>query len=88
MRDLAPCGTRSAARRHRRHGEPVDEACAVAESRYDTALHIRAGRTRGIHIDLGAIRRLVAAAPAVYDVLCAELGVDVVHAAIRTSRRP
>jgi len=28
---LAPCGTRSAANRHRRNGEPVDEACLQAE---------------------------------------------------------
>lgn len=30
MRDLQPCGTEAAARRHRRHNEPVDQACAAA----------------------------------------------------------
>jgi len=29
--NLAPCGTESACRRHRRRGEPVDEACLHAE---------------------------------------------------------
>ena len=32
---LAPCGTPSAGRRHRRRGEPVDDACADALSLYD-----------------------------------------------------
>lgn len=31
--NLRPCGTRAAAARHRRHGEPVDEACRRAESK-------------------------------------------------------
>jgi hypothetical protein len=30
-RDLAPCGTSAAARRHRRRGEPACEACLQAE---------------------------------------------------------
>lgn len=29
-RQLAPCGTAAAYRRHKRRGEPVDDACAVA----------------------------------------------------------
>src|SRR4051794_24533211 len=33
-RSLAPCGTRSAAERHRRLGEPVDDACARARLMY------------------------------------------------------
>jgi hypothetical protein len=32
-RELAPCGTEAAARRHYRHGEAVDEACRVAANR-------------------------------------------------------
>jgi hypothetical protein len=28
--ELQPCGTEAAARRHYRHGEPVDDACAAA----------------------------------------------------------
>lgn len=36
-RELKPCGTSAAARRHRRRGEPVDDACRTAE-REATAL--------------------------------------------------
>ena len=32
-KDLAPCGTEAAARRHYRRGERVDEACRAAASR-------------------------------------------------------
>lgn len=35
---LAPCGTRSAYRRHRRRGEPVDDACRVANTAADRRL--------------------------------------------------
>ncbi len=31
VRDVMPCGTSAAARRHRRRGEPVCPACATAE---------------------------------------------------------
>jgi hypothetical protein len=31
---LAPCGTRAAAARHRRRGEPLDERCKQAERDY------------------------------------------------------
>lgn len=31
-RELQPCGTNAAYQRHRRHGEPVDEACRTAHS--------------------------------------------------------
>ena len=31
MKDLAPCGTAAAARRHGKHGEPLDEACKTAQ---------------------------------------------------------
>ena len=31
---LAPCGTRAAAARHRRGGEPLDERCKQAERDY------------------------------------------------------
>jgi len=31
VRDLAPCGTAAAARRHGKHGEPLDEACRIAQ---------------------------------------------------------
>jgi hypothetical protein len=31
---LAPCGTRSAAARHRRNGEPLDQPCIEAERAY------------------------------------------------------
>lgn len=30
---LYPCGTQAAAHRHRRHGEPLDLRCAVADAR-------------------------------------------------------
>ncbi|WP_329521221.1 hypothetical protein [Spirillospora sp. NBC_01491] len=29
-----PCGTHAAAIFHKRHGEPVDDACAAAHARY------------------------------------------------------
>ncbi|MCP2339214.1 hypothetical protein [Actinomadura rupiterrae] len=32
--DLRPCGTRAAYERHRRHGQPIDEACRKAKSAY------------------------------------------------------
>lgn len=32
-RELAPCGTPGAARRHRKNGEPRDWACKVAEAK-------------------------------------------------------
>ncbi len=32
-RELAPCGTAAAARRHWRNGEPLDEACLQAARR-------------------------------------------------------
>jgi hypothetical protein len=32
-RDLMPCGTEAAARRHYRHGQPLDGACADAARR-------------------------------------------------------
>lgn len=35
-RDLRPCGTYAAYKRHKRHGEPVDEACeAAARAKWD-----------------------------------------------------
>jgi WhiB family redox-sensing transcriptional regulator len=34
LRVCQQCGTRAGARRHRKHGEPVDEACRHAESAY------------------------------------------------------
>ncbi|WP_341719981.1 WhiB family transcriptional regulator [Micromonospora sp. FIMYZ51] len=37
--DLAPCGTNAAYRRHKRRGEPVDEACLVAERRKAAAYY-------------------------------------------------
>lgn len=36
-RELAPCGTLAAHRRHLRHGEPVDEACRKANARREDA---------------------------------------------------
>lgn len=39
--DLAPCGTNGAAERHRRRGEPVDEACRLAAREHDRARKAR-----------------------------------------------
>lgn len=36
-RELSPCGTRSAATRHRRHGEPLCDECRAAERSYIAA---------------------------------------------------
>lgn len=33
LREPAPCGSEAAARRHYRHGEPVDPACRAAANR-------------------------------------------------------
>jgi hypothetical protein len=33
----SPCGTQSAYARHRRHGEPIDEACRIAHREYNRA---------------------------------------------------
>ena len=41
----APCGTRAAYQRHLRHGEPVDEACRLANAR-DVGRYRRTGSTR------------------------------------------
>ena len=49
-RPPAPCGTNSAYLRHRRRGEPVDEACLEAHRRTITELRRRRGvkpRVRG-----------------------------------------
>jgi hypothetical protein len=43
---LMPCGTRSAAVRHRRRGEPIDDACAAAEKTARAVRARRAARTR------------------------------------------
>lgn len=40
-RTLQPCGTPAAANRHRRKGEPIDFACAVAEANYRAELRNR-----------------------------------------------
>lgn len=40
-RPLAPCGTRAAAARHRRNGEPVCPACQQAERDYQRARRSR-----------------------------------------------
>jgi len=40
-RALRPCGTRSAAVRHRRHGETVCAACLVAERNYQRDVKTR-----------------------------------------------
>lgn len=34
MRELKPCGTLAAAVRHKRHGEPVCDACTAAQAAY------------------------------------------------------
>ena len=36
-RRLKPCGTNAAAKRHRKKGEPIDFACRVAETLYNTS---------------------------------------------------
>lgn len=38
-RPLAPCGTEAAYNRHTRKGEPIDEACRRAHSRYARTRH-------------------------------------------------
>lgn len=45
----ASCGTAAAARRHRKHGEPVDAACRMAESLYRARRRAQAAReTAGV----------------------------------------
>jgi hypothetical protein len=46
---VSPCGTVSAAVRHRRRGEPLDEACRAAEREYQ-----RARRQRRREVTIGA----------------------------------
>ncbi|UGS27590.1 hypothetical protein K8F61_05215 [Microbacterium resistens] len=41
-RELAPCGTRTAYKRHQRRGEPVDEACRAANAEYQRSKSGRA----------------------------------------------
>lgn len=58
-RPLAPCGTPAAYRRHRRRGEPVDDACAAA------AREQKNSRTRAKRQETAAVVALaVAEAPA------------------------
>lgn len=42
---LMPCGTRAAAVRHRRRGEPIDQACADAERAHRNVRARRAYRS-------------------------------------------
>lgn len=39
--DAPPCGTEAAYGRHRRHGEPVDDACRAADTRASAARRAR-----------------------------------------------
>lgn len=39
--ELAPCGTYAAARRHMRHGEPMDEPCRAALAAYQADQHAK-----------------------------------------------
>ena len=45
MRDLKPCGTLAACRRHRRLREDVDQACREAQSAYMRQYPRKRGRT-------------------------------------------
>lgn len=45
---LAPCGTPAAYKRHKQHGEPIDEACAEAYRKRSQAQRDKAKRTRPV----------------------------------------
>lgn len=45
---LAPCGTAAAYKRHRQHGEPIDEACAAAYRKRSQDRRDKAKRTRAV----------------------------------------
>jgi hypothetical protein len=57
---LMPCGTRSAALRHRARGEPVDVACARAEDAYDRDRKRRGYKSRRPQAVDGAVDGQVA----------------------------
>lgn len=48
-RSLAPCGTFTAYKRHKRNGEPVDDSCAQA-ARDQKNSRVRAGRERATEV--------------------------------------
>lgn len=54
-RELAPCGTAAAYRRHNRRGELVDESCRLAARAEELSRRTRAGGDRE---GLGAVVRL------------------------------
>ena len=43
--NLQPCGTRAAYRRHKNHGEPIDQACQHARDTYYNTLRKNPRRT-------------------------------------------
>jgi len=45
-----PCGTRSAALRHRRHNETVCEACLIAERKYQRKARSQNRTGNGTHL--------------------------------------
>ena len=46
-RTVEPCGTRAAAKRHRRNDEPIDDACRDAERAYQREASARARARAG-----------------------------------------
>jgi hypothetical protein len=65
--DIAPCGTVSAAQRHRRRGEPIDPECHQAELAY------RRARRQQKPANANAIEQFCAARQAAFDKAAAEL---------------
>ena len=86
MPSLAPCGTLTAAKRHRRRDEPVDEACLQAER--DEA-NGRLARRRAAEAE--AVREAVRAAPEIEDIDPLEEALDnlrIVRAVLRDEGTP
>lgn len=52
-RELRPCGTLAAHSRHRRRGEPIDQACKDAAAEYAVALRARKAHTPADQIPHG-----------------------------------
>ena len=61
---LAPCGTRAAAARHRRRGEPLDERCKQAERDYQNQRNQAAGISA--HTPVSKVAEMVHASEAVH----------------------
>lgn len=86
MRDLAPCGTASAAKRHRTNGEPLDQACIDAYATQQRADRIRLGHVDEIHVPVQTLKALAVSHPHAYDELSHGLGPDIAAAIVRAPR--